>query len=59
MIDVAHSDALVLFRRGRVVDAIEKLSSFANGYDVAWLADKDLAGVVLSAINDSSFFTKK
>ncbi|MDB1111194.1 tetratricopeptide repeat protein [Pseudomonas extremaustralis] len=59
MIDVAHSDALVLFRRGRVVDAIEKLSSFANGYDVAWLADKDLAGVVISAINDYAYFLQK
>lgn len=59
MIDIAHSDALVLFRRGQIVNAIEKLSSFVDGYDASWLTDKDLAGIVISATNDYAYFLQK
>ena len=59
MIDITHSDALVLFRRGQIVNAIEKLSSFVDGYDASWLTDKDLAGTVISATNDYAYFLQK
>jgi hypothetical protein len=59
MIDLAHTDALALFGEGRVVEAITRLSSFANSYNLSWLADKDLAGVVISAINDYAYFLQE
>jgi hypothetical protein len=41
------------------VEAITRLSSFANSYNLSWLADKDLAGVVISAINDYAYFLQE
>lgn len=59
MIALAHADALATFKKGNVGEAINKLSSFANNYEVSWLAEKDLAGAVISAINDYAYFLQE
>ncbi|MGE1155479.1 tetratricopeptide repeat protein [Pseudomonas kitaguniensis] len=59
MMEIAHTDALAMFKGGRVMDAITRLSSFADGYDVSWLTNKDVGRIVISAINDYAFFLQQ
>jgi tetratricopeptide (TPR) repeat protein len=59
MIDLAHANALSLFKKGKKEEAIIGLSPYAENYKPAWLADKELAGVVVSAINDYAYFLQE
>jgi len=59
MIDLAHANALSLFKKGKKDEAIFGLSPYAENYKPAWLADKELAGVVVSAINDYAYFLQE
>ncbi|MFS2093284.1 tetratricopeptide repeat protein [Pseudomonas sp. Pseusp11] len=59
MISLAHADALSLFKKGQRVEAIAELSPYASNYKAVWLADKELAGVVILAINDYAYFLQE
>jgi predicted Zn-dependent protease len=48
-----------LFKKGKKEEAIIGLSPYAENYKPAWLADKELAGVVVSAINDYAYFLQE
>ncbi|WP_028620468.1 tetratricopeptide repeat protein [Pseudomonas sp. Ant30-3] len=59
MIDLAHANALSLFKEGKKEQAVIGLSPYAENYKSAWLADKEIAGVVVSAINDYAYFLQE
>lgn len=59
MIDLAHANALSLFKNGKTEEAIIGLTPYAENYKSDWLADNELAGVVVSAINDYAYFLQE
>ncbi|WP_439877529.1 tetratricopeptide repeat protein [Pseudomonas prosekii] len=59
MIDLAHADALYLFKKGQKEEAIVELTPYVENYQTAWLSDKELGGAVISAINDYGYFLQE
>ena len=59
MLDLAHTDSLILFKKGKTAEAIAELAPYAYNYQAAWLADENLASTVISAINDYAYFLQE
>jgi hypothetical protein len=59
MINLAHEDSLFLYKKGMKSEAVAELAPYAGYYQSNWLADKNLAGVVIPALNDYAYFLQE